>query len=184
MKRWDLIVIGTGLAGLTAARTAVERGAKVLIVGRGMGSLTLFGNTIDVLGSIPPGADMEEGITRWIAANPDHPYARTGWTGIAEALNAFRELFPPPYTFATVGAGNSLVPTGAGTLRPTYLLPVTMTAGAGMSAADTLIVGLEGFQGFSGRYGFSPPAMPRGESLPPPLRPGGSHRARPRPADG
>ena len=58
MKRFDLIVIGTGLAGLTAARTAVEMGAKVLIVGRGMGALTLFGNTIDVLGEIPPGTDM------------------------------------------------------------------------------------------------------------------------------
>ena len=48
MKRWDLIVIGLGLAGLTAARTAVERGAKVLIIGRGMGSVTLFGNTIEI----------------------------------------------------------------------------------------------------------------------------------------
>ncbi|MEK7244371.1 MAG: FAD-binding protein, partial [Thermodesulfobacteriota bacterium] len=47
MKRFDLIVIGTGLAGLTAARTAIGMGAKVLIVGRGMGALTLFGNTVD-----------------------------------------------------------------------------------------------------------------------------------------
>lgn len=148
MKRWDLIVIGMGLAGLTAARTAVEMGAKVLIIGRGMGSITLFGNTIDVLGSIPPGTDMEVGITRWIATNPRHPYARTGWAGIAESLNTFRGLFPPPYTFDTVGSGNSLVPTGAGTLRPTYLLPVSMTAGAGMSEADTLIVGLKGFKDF------------------------------------
>ena len=42
MKCWDLIVIGTGLAGLTAARTALDMGARVLIVGRGMGSLTLL----------------------------------------------------------------------------------------------------------------------------------------------
>lgn len=150
MKRWDLIVIGMGLAGLTAARTAVEAGAKVLVIGRGMGSVTLFGNTIDLLGSIPPGKDMEEGITRWIATNPHHPYARTGWAGIAESLSAFRSLFPPPYTFEAVGSGNSLVPTGAGTLRPTYLLPATTTAGAGMSAADTLIVGLRGFKDFQG----------------------------------
>lgn len=150
MKRWDLIVIGMGLAGLTAARTAVEKGARVLIIGRGMGSVTLFGNTIDLLGSIPPGTDVEEGITRWIATNPHHPYARTGWTGIAESLNAFRRLFPQPYTFEAVGSGNSLVPTGAGTLRPTYLLPVTMTAGTQMSGADTLIVGLKGFKDFQG----------------------------------
>ena len=150
MKRWDLIVIGTGLAGLTAARTAIEMGARVLIVGRGMGALALFGNTIDVLGAIPPGVNLDAGLARWIAAHPDHPYARTGWAGIAEALTAFRELFTPPYSFVSAGMSNSLVPTGAGTLRPTYLLPVTMRAGAGIAAAETLIVGFRGFKDFQG----------------------------------
>ncbi|MDA8125638.1 MAG: anaerobic glycerol-3-phosphate dehydrogenase subunit GlpB [Deltaproteobacteria bacterium] len=148
MKRWDLIVIGLGLAGLTAARTALARGARVLICGRGIGSLALFGNSIDLLGEIPPGADLEAGIAKKIAAEPGHPYARVGWTGIAAALTAFRELFCPPYAFAPVGEGNSLVPTGAGTLRPTYLLPITMTAGAGLAAEETLIVGLRGFRDF------------------------------------
>lgn len=150
MKKWDLIVIGMGLAGLTAARTAVEMGAKVLIAGRGMGQLTLFGNTIDVLGAIPAGADMAEGVGRWIATRPDHPYARTGWEGIAAALTAFRGLFPPPYSFNPVGPGNSLVPTGAGTLRPAYLLPATMAAGAGIEAKETMIVGFKGFKDFQG----------------------------------
>jgi glycerol-3-phosphate dehydrogenase subunit B len=150
MKRWDLIVIGTGLAGLTAARTALDSGARVLIVGRGMGSLTLFGNSIDVLGVVPPGVTLEAGITNWIAAHPDHPYARTGWAGIVEALIAFRELFGPPYSFVAAGMSNSLVPTGAGTLRPTYLLPITMRAGVGMTAAETLIVGFRGFKDFQG----------------------------------
>jgi glycerol-3-phosphate dehydrogenase subunit B len=150
MKRWDLIVIGMGLAGLTAARTAMEMGAKVLIVGRGIGSLSLFGNTIDVLGKLKPEEEMEAGIRRWIAAHPDHPYARTGAGGIVEALNAFRTLFPPPYTFAATGGGNSFVPTGAGTLRPSYLLPVTMAAGAAMTREETLIVGLRGFKDFQG----------------------------------
>ncbi len=150
MKRWDLIVIGTGLAGLTAARTALDRGARVLVVGRGMGSLALFGNTIDVLGTIPPGVNLDTGVTDWIASHPGHPYARTGWEGIAEALIAFRELFPAPYSFVAAGMSNSLVPTGAGTLRPAYLLPVTMRAGAGIAAAETLIVGFRGFKDFQG----------------------------------
>jgi glycerol-3-phosphate dehydrogenase subunit B len=150
MRRWDLIVIGTGLAGLTAARTALEMGARVLIVGRGMGSLTLFGNTIDVLGTIPPGVNLDAGVANWIAAHPDHPYARTGWAGIAESLIAFREFFAPPYSFVAAEMSNSLVPTGAGTLRPTYLLPVTMRAGAGITPAETLIVGFRGFKDFQG----------------------------------
>lgn len=150
MKRWDLIVIGMGLAGLTAAYAARQKGAKVLVLGRGMGTVTLFGNTIDVLGTVPPGEDLEAGVSGRIAADPDHPYARTGWTGIAEALAAFRALFPPPYTFAAAGGGNVLVPTGAGTLRPTYLLPATMAAGAHLKLSETLIVGLKGFKDFQG----------------------------------
>lgn len=150
MKRFDLIVIGTGLAGLTAARTAVEAGAKVMIVGQGMGALTLFGNTIDVLGEIPPGREMAEGLTPWIAAHPKHPYARTGLQGIERALAGFQALFPPPYGFTAQGAGNSLLPTGAGTMRPTYLIPSTMAAGAAMTPAETLIVGLRGFKDFQG----------------------------------
>jgi glycerol-3-phosphate dehydrogenase subunit B len=150
MKRFDLIVLGTGLAGLTAAQTAVETGAKVLIVGRGMGAVTLFGNTIDLLGTIPPGTDIAEGIARWIADHPEHPYARTGVKGIEDALADFRGLFPPPYGFAAEDNGNSLLPTGAGTMRPTYLFPVTMAAGAAMIPSETLIVGFRGFKDFQG----------------------------------
>jgi flavin-dependent dehydrogenase len=39
---YDLIVIGMGLSGLMAAKTAAESGQRVLIVGKGMGSLSLF----------------------------------------------------------------------------------------------------------------------------------------------
>jgi glycerol-3-phosphate dehydrogenase subunit B len=150
MRRYDLIVIGTGLAGLTAARTALAAGAKVLIVGRGMGALTLFGNSIDVLGEIPPGKDLAQAMVPWIAAHPDHPYARTGWEGISRGLEEFRALFPKPYDFVAPGSGNALLPTGAGTLRPTYLMPVTMAGGAVMAPSETLIVGLRGFKDFQG----------------------------------
>jgi len=150
MKRFDLIVIGTGLAGLTAARTAVEMGAKVLIAGAGMGALTLFGNTIDLLGEIPAEMKIREGLMHWIAAHPEHPYARTGMDAIESALADFQRLFPPPYSFDPLGQGNSLLPTGAGTMRPTYLIPVTMAAGAAMIPAGTLIIGLRGFKDFQG----------------------------------
>ena len=150
MKHFDLIVIGTGLAGLTAARTAAEAGARVLIAGRGMGALTLFGNTIDLLGEIPPETDITEGILRWIGSHPEHPYARTGMAGIETALSEFQKLFPPPYSFAAEGRRNALLPTGAGTMRPSYLIPVTMAAGAAMTPGETLIVGFRGFKDFQG----------------------------------
>ena len=148
MKRFDLIVIGTGLAGLMAARTAVEMGAKVLIAGRGLGGLTLFGNTIDILGRIPVGENIAAGIARWTKAYPDHPYALMGWEGINQALSSFGKLFSPPYSYTTKGRTNCFLPTGVGTMRPTYLLPATMTAGAEMSPAETIIVGFRGFKDF------------------------------------
>ena len=57
---YDLIIIGMGLSGLMAAKTAAEAGQEVLIVGKGMGSLCLFSNTIDVLGQFPKTMKMGE----------------------------------------------------------------------------------------------------------------------------
>src|SRR3990170_4897010 len=127
---FDLIIIGMGLSGLMAAKTAAEAGKKTLIVGKGMGSLCLFGNSIDVLGNVPEGEKINHGLSRWIEDHPDHPYSRVGVAGIMEALSSFTSLFPPPYSFQAIGGGNCLIPTGAGTFRPTYLIPVTMAAGA------------------------------------------------------
>ena len=115
---YDLIVIGMGLTGLMAARTAVEEGRNILLVGKGMGSLSLFSNSIDVLGTLPMGENVMDGLSRWVQDHPNHPYAKIGKRGIEDALTSFRALFPTPYCFESSGKGNSLIPTGAGTLRP------------------------------------------------------------------
>ena len=144
---YHLIVIGTGLSGLMAAVTAARTGKRVLIVGKGMGSLCLFSNSIDLLGSLK-GENADEGIRAWVSGHPDHPYAKAGADRVVEALSAFCSLFPPPYSFMPVGSGNCMVPTGAGTYRPTYLVPSTMTSGVDI-AKGGLIVGIEHFRDFS-----------------------------------
>ncbi len=149
---YDLIIIGMGLSGLMAAKTAVEAGAKILIVGKGMGALGLFANTIDVLGTPPEEGKMSHALPRWIEIYPNHPYARVGVSGIMEALSSFNSMFPPPYTFQRLGEGNCLIPTGVGTFRPTYLVPVTMAAGTSFVKEDTLIVGFSGFKDFYACY--------------------------------
>jgi glycerol-3-phosphate dehydrogenase subunit B len=149
---YDLIVIGMGLSGLMAAKTAVEAGQKVLIVAKGMGSLCLFSNTIDLLGSLPKGKAVEEGIAQWIKDHPDHPYSKTGPEKIEQALSSFLSLFPPPYSFQTVENGNCLIPTGAGTFRPSYLVPNTMVAGTSLKEGSALIVGFKGFKDFYAHY--------------------------------
>jgi glycerol-3-phosphate dehydrogenase subunit B len=149
---YDLIVIGMGLSGLMAAKTAVENDWKVLIIGKGTGSLCLFSNTIDLLGRLPEGMTMKEGLPQWIKGYPEHPYSKVGPERIDEALCSFLSLFPPPYAFQAEGDRNCLIPTGAGTLRPTYLLPATMVAGTCLRPEDVLLIGFKGFKDFYANY--------------------------------
>ncbi|NWF92654.1 MAG: anaerobic glycerol-3-phosphate dehydrogenase subunit B [Syntrophaceae bacterium] len=149
---FDLIVIGMGLSGLMAAKTASESGSKVLILGKGMGALCLFSNTIDLLETLPKGMKLDEGLSQWIKDHPQHPYSKVGAKIVEEALTSFTSLFPLPYSFVSAGDGNSLLPTGAGTLRPTYLIPTTMVAGASVREQGGLIVGFKGFKDFYPDY--------------------------------
>ena len=149
---YDLIIIGMGLSGLMAAKTAVELGKKVLILGKGIGSLSLFSNTIDVLGQSPKEVKMRDSLSQWIKDHPEHPYSKVGPERIEEALSSFLSLFPPSYSFQAIGSSNSLIPTGAGTLRPTYLIPMTMIEGIFFGKGDTLIAGIKGFKDFYAHY--------------------------------
>jgi glycerol-3-phosphate dehydrogenase subunit B len=149
---YDLIIIGMGLSGLMAAKTAAEAGQKVLIIGKGMGSLALFANTIDLLGNLPKSINMKDSLSQWIKDHSEHPYSKVGLEKIEEALSSFLSLFPPPYSFQTIVNMNCLLPTGAGTLRPTYLIPKTMVEGARVEEGNTLIVGFKGFKDFYAHY--------------------------------
>ncbi len=145
---YDLIIIGMGLSGLMAARTAAEAGRKVLVIGKGMGCLTLFSNTIDVLGKIPEKTRLRDGLSQWIQDHPEHPYGKAGLEKIGEAFSSFNSLFPPPYTFQSKNETNSLIPTGAGTFRPTYLIPSTMMRGIALKEKKTFVVGFKGYKDF------------------------------------
>jgi glycerol-3-phosphate dehydrogenase subunit B len=145
---YDLIIIGMGLSGLMAAKTAAEGKKRALILGKGIGTLSLFSNTIDVLGQLPATMSMGEGLSRWVEDHPEHPYAKLGPDRIQEALSSFLSLFPSPYSFHPVGDGNCLIPTGAGTFRSTRYIPCTMEAGITLRKGDALIIGFRGFKDF------------------------------------
>jgi glycerol-3-phosphate dehydrogenase subunit B len=149
---YDLIVIGMGLSGLMAAKTAVEMGRKTLIIGKGAGSLCLFSNTIDVLGNLLEGMKMAMGLLRWTKDHPEHPYSKLDYEKIEQALSSFRSIFQSQYTFQLIDHENCLIPTGAGTYRPTYLIPSTMIAGASRKNGKMLIAGFKGFKDFYADY--------------------------------
>ena len=75
----DVIVVGTGLAGLTAAVRLAESGARVLVLAKGVGATHLSAGTIDVLGYAPERVERPgEALGALVDARPDHPYALVG----------------------------------------------------------------------------------------------------------
>src|SRR4051795_3584026 len=76
MPHADVVVIGAGLAGLTAALRLAEAGAAVTLVAKGHASTHWGAGGIDV--AAPEGARTPaEGVAA-LAARPGHPYAFLG----------------------------------------------------------------------------------------------------------
>ena len=73
---YDVVVLGAGVAGLTAATRLAEGGARVCVLAKGVGSTHLAPGTVDVLGYAPDRVESPSAaLGDFIAAHPDHPYA-------------------------------------------------------------------------------------------------------------
>ena len=123
----DAVVIGVGLAGLTAAVRLAEGGARVLVLAKGVGATHLGPCTIDVLGYAPERVERPGEALAGVRASADHPYARSERDGVAAAI----EWFKAARCRATSGGldENMLLPTAVGALKPSAVVPESMAAG-------------------------------------------------------
>jgi glycerol-3-phosphate dehydrogenase subunit B len=147
----DLLVIGAGLAGLTAALAAAEAGLRTTVVAAGLGALHWSAGTLDLLGFLP---DDEQPISHPLAAltrlPAAHPYRLLGRERVEASLawlSARLEQAGLPYGGAGEQA-NLLLPSPAGAMRPVYLAPVAQLGGRLDDPAPLLIVGFQGFRDF------------------------------------
>ena len=149
----DVIVVGTGLAGLSAAVRLAESGARVLVLAKGVGATHLSGATIDVLGYAPERVERPaEAVAALIAADPGHPYAKAGADALAAAAGWFsaRVADGPlaPYAYTGGLERNLLLPTAVGVPKPSALVPVTM-AGGDLGAGEPIcVVGFRALKDF------------------------------------
>ena len=92
------LVVGAGLSGLMAAKTAAESGLSAVLLGKGIGAIQVLPGGIDVLGYYPEDAvtahdDVRLALRRLIQERPDHPYVRVG----EQDIDFFGEsLLQPP----------------------------------------------------------------------------------------
>lgn len=136
--RAEVVVIGAGLAGLTAAVRLAESGRKVLLISKGVGSTHLSSGTIDVLGYAPDRVrSPAETLPGFVGEHPEHPYAKVGVEGIGAAVAWLSERFG----YRGGLEENWLLPTAVGAIKPTALAPASMTAGDLRSQDPVCVVG-------------------------------------------
>ncbi|MCP4419264.1 MAG: FAD-dependent oxidoreductase, partial [Chloroflexi bacterium] len=148
-KQNDVLVIGAGLAGLTAVWQLATQQKKVQLVSKGWGATHWHSGCIDVLGYYPvtqpePIESPGEALVKLIADQPQHPYALVGMAGIEAAMAAFKQLCADAgYPLHGSLDKNWLLPSAVGTFRPTCLAPETMIAGDLRRGDPMLIVGIQ-----------------------------------------
>lgn len=154
----ELMIIGTGMAGMAASLFAASRGIDAVQVGI-TGEINFASGLIDLLGVHP----VETGRVRknpWTAIKelvrdvPGHPYTRLTTDQIKQALAEFLDFLKDaglPYSVKP--DRNVRVITPVGTIKTTYAVPVSMAAGAKALAARSpcLLVDFYRLKGFSGR---------------------------------
>jgi glycerol-3-phosphate dehydrogenase subunit B len=153
MNHHDVLVVGTGLAGLTAAVRLAQSGARVRVLAKGVGATHLGGGAIDVLGYAPERVDQPgEALAAFAAANPEHPYARVGAERVAAALEWFKTEAAgsslAPYAYVGSLDENRLLPTAVGVPKPSALVPITMAGGDLRAATEVLAVGFRGLKDY------------------------------------
>jgi glycerol-3-phosphate dehydrogenase subunit B len=149
---YDVVVIGAGLAGLTAALRLAEQGLQVLVVATGVGGTHLAPATIDVLGYVDgPVDNPERALPAFAAGHPEHPYGRLSAGLIRASLDWFRERLDE-LGYQGRLEENFLLPTAVGVAKPTVLVPETMAAGDLRAGGRFVFVGLRGLKDFYPAY--------------------------------
>lgn len=141
MKHSDVIVIGSGVAGLTAALASAERGKSVTLLTYGSSSLSLNSGLIDILAYDDEHRAVKsprEGIKN---LPKDHPYHKIGADYVEKAVEFFCG-FAKKYHLPYHGSLDKqmLVPTAVGTLKPTCLAPHSLSGSESFAGKKKVVV--------------------------------------------
>ncbi len=143
-----VVVIGAGMAGLVAALRLRRAGARVTQITKGIGGIQLGQGSIDILGYAPDRVERPiEAIEGFAASYPAHPYARIGADAVRTGVSFLGEIVGQD---CLVGdpERNVNLPTAVGAVRPTALVPPSMSAGVLHDGMRLVIIGVAQLKDF------------------------------------
>lgn len=122
--KFDCIIIGGGIAGLTCGIKCATAGLHCAIISSGMSALHFSSGSIDLL-SYYPGQTVVyspfDVLGRFISERPAHPYAKCGPDTVEEALLFFKEqVGKEGIEFCANDRKSHFHITALGTLKPTF----------------------------------------------------------------
>ena len=139
--RNEVLVVGGGLAGMTAALAAARMGADVRLVSYKQSTLRHASGLVDVLGYGPDGEGPIVDPFEAIGDLPEeHPYSVVGTGTVRDGLALFDDVAGDRYRGSHTSK-NALVPTFGGTVKPTARDPASAAAGLASDERDVLLVG-------------------------------------------
>ncbi len=156
--RYDVVIIGGGLAGLTCGIRLAEQGKRCAIVSAGQNALHFSSGALDLLSHLPDGQPVSqplEALDELARQAPHHPYSRMGTAAVAALLPQVEALLERS-TISLLGSyqQNHWRMTPLGKFRACWLSPVDgVTRGLPDSGFgdNPLIAGIEGFLDFQSR---------------------------------
>lgn len=120
--RYDTIIIGGGLSGLTAGITLAKAGQKVCIVSAGQSSLHFHSGSFDLLGYDADGKVVTHPLQAIADLKAEHPYSKIGISNIEHLASQAKTLLCEA-GISVMGnyEQNHYRVTPLGTLKPAWL---------------------------------------------------------------
>ncbi|GKX55576.1 anaerobic glycerol-3-phosphate dehydrogenase subunit B [Leminorella grimontii] len=150
--KFDVAIIGGGLAGLSCGIRLAEQGKRCAIISAGQSALHFSSGSLDFLSQRTDGSTIEKPLDALAELGADHPYVRLGGEAVsrmakqAEAMLADCGL----HFFGSIEQNHRRV-TPLGTLRATWLSPKEVPVapiGGELPWRRVAVVGIEGFLDF------------------------------------
>ena len=120
--KYNSIIIGGGLAGLTCAIRCAEAGLKTALISAGDSALTFASGSIDVLGIRQNNSLVQYPFEEISHLPSGHPYQKLGAGQVKQSLHFFTEqMAKAGIEMSSHGQQNHSRLTALGALRPTWL---------------------------------------------------------------